>query len=66
MKTTRVIYAVAVAAGLMAALAGCSNLGHPAVDKTRAQNAIKSIQADPHILPNQKAAMIAEIQKQIN
>ena len=63
---TRAIYAAAVAAGLTAVIAGCGNMGHPPVDKVRAESAIKSIQADPHILPKQKAAMIAEIQKQIN
>ena len=54
------------AAAAIVVMSGCSNMGRPPVDKARAQNAIKSIQADPHILPNQKAAMIAEIQKQIN
>jgi len=64
MMTARVIMAVALAA--VAFTAGCGQMGKPPVDKTRAESAIKAIQADPHMLPNQKAAMIAEIQKQIN
>lgn len=65
MKTARVISALTLTAILGAALTGCSQLGKPPVDKQRAEGAIKSIQNDPHMQPAQKAAMIAEIQKQI-
>ena len=64
MKKVSLICAAACLSVL--AMTGCSNMGKPPVDKQRAQGAIKSIQADPHMLPAQKAAMIAEIQKQIN
>ena len=63
MKTASIFCAAAVVA--MAMATGCG-MGKPPVDKQRAEGAIQSIQNDPHILPAQKAAMIAEIKKQID